>query len=501
MALLQRAEWYDLARTTNWKPSYVSEDQLFPPELSDPYKIPMEKWATYDEPYKVTYRDYVSVQRDKDAGVYAVNTAAARTRFMEDADQRWLSVLKFHFGGATLGECISQWSEGRMVRFGKAPGMRNMATFGLLDEIRHGQLQLFMAHENIQRDMQFDWGHKALHTDEWGALMARSVFDDIFAGRDALTTSIQLTSAFETGFTNMQFLGLAAEAAEAGDTSFANLISSIQTDESRHAQIGAPVLKIMIENGLKKEAQKIIDVAFWRTWRFFGVIGGPSTDYYMPLKSRSSSFKEFTHEWIVRQFERQLLDMGLDTPWYWNHFIDELDFFGHAMHMGIWMWRPTVWFNPPAGITPDERDWLEEKYPGWNDTWGKMWDVVIDNAVAGRKDRTVMGCLPVVCNMSQLPIVKDARKRHWDWNKMILDYKGRRYYFQSEVDRWVFQTDPERYGEMESIVDRMATGKVQPPSLEGALAYTGLGPREAGREAHDLAWADVYRRPQSKKAA
>jgi toluene monooxygenase system protein A len=32
MALLNRADWYDIARSTNWTPKYVTEDELFPEE-------------------------------------------------------------------------------------------------------------------------------------------------------------------------------------------------------------------------------------------------------------------------------------------------------------------------------------------------------------------------------------------------------------------------------------------------------------------------------------
>ena len=31
MAVLNRMDWYDLARTTTWTPGYVTEDELFPP--------------------------------------------------------------------------------------------------------------------------------------------------------------------------------------------------------------------------------------------------------------------------------------------------------------------------------------------------------------------------------------------------------------------------------------------------------------------------------------
>ena len=39
MALLEMHEWYDLARDTNWTPGYVAEDEIFPPEFSDPFGI------------------------------------------------------------------------------------------------------------------------------------------------------------------------------------------------------------------------------------------------------------------------------------------------------------------------------------------------------------------------------------------------------------------------------------------------------------------------------
>ena len=68
MALLNREDWYDLARTTNWTPRYVTEDQLFPEQMSGARGIPMAAWESYDEPYKTSYPEYVSIQREKDAG-------------------------------------------------------------------------------------------------------------------------------------------------------------------------------------------------------------------------------------------------------------------------------------------------------------------------------------------------------------------------------------------------------------------------------------------------
>lgn len=488
MSRLSQKDYYDLTRTTNWTPRFVSEEDLFPEAMTGSRGIPLEKWETYDEPYKVTYSDYVNTQREKDAGAYSVKAALERANFVATADPGWISTLQAHYGAIAVPEYAAATAEARMARFSKAPGNRNMATFGMMDETRHGQIQLYFPHEHTKRNRQWDWAHRAMHTNEWAAIAARHFFDDIMMTRDALSVSIMLTFAFETGFTNMQFLGLAADAAEAGDHTFASLISSIQTDEARHAQQGGPALKILLENGKKADAQKMIDVAFWRSWKLFSVLTGPMMDYYTPLEHRKQSFKEFMQEWIIGQFERQITDLGLDTPWYWDEFLRSLDETHHGMHLGVWYWRPTVWWNPAAGVAPDQRDWLEDKYPGWNSSFGKCWDVITDNIRKGKMDRTGPATLPMICNMCNLPLT-GAPGDKWNVKDYPLVHEGRLYHFGSEQDRWCFQQDPDRYKGHMNFIDRFLAGKVQPADLGGGLAYMGLRPGELGDDAHGYEWA------------
>jgi len=490
MALMKRSEWYDIARRTNWTPSYVTEDELFPDEQAGSMGLSLDKWETYDEPYKVSYREYVRVQREKDAGVYSVKAALARSRFLDEADPGWISILKLHYGAFATLEAMASGSEARMGRFGKAPGMRNMATFGSLDENRHGQIQLYFPHELTGRSRQFDWPAKSMHTNEWAVVAARHFFDDIMSARDAVGVALMLTFAFETGFSNLQFLGLAADAAEAGDFSFANLIGSIQTDEARHAQIGGPVVGILIENGKKAEAQRLVDISIWRAWTLFATLTGPTLDYYTPLERREKSFKEFMQEWLLDQFARALVDTGLERPWYWDKLIEDLDHRHHAMHAGIYTFHRSVWWDVPAGVTPDERDWLEEKYPGWNDTWGrKFWDPIIDRFVAGDVVDTVLPAMTALCNLSQVPIGNTPGRL----SDFPLQYEGREYHFGSEVDRWIFQQDPDRYKDHLSVADRMVAGMIQPPTLDGLLQYFDISPGEQGGDAHRYAWLDAYR--------
>lgn len=493
MALLDRSEWYDLARETNWTPSFVAESELFPDEVSDPYGVPVEAWETFDEPYKVSYREYVKTQREKDAAAYSVKAALSRQRFYETADVGYINLIKMHYAAIALSEYAACHSDARMTRFGRAPGMRNMATFGMLDEMRHGQIQLWFPHELVRSDRQFDWAHQAHHSKNWAVLAARHSLDDVMMSRDANTTAMMLNFAFEIGLTNIQMIGLANDAANMGDYTFQNLITSIQSDEARHAQIGVPIIEIMIENGKKAEAQYAVDVAFWRIWRIFAIAVGVPMDYYIPLEKRERSFKEYMHEFVITQYERQLRDVGLDRPWYWDNFLDDIENHHHCQQGGIWSWRETVWWHPVGAVSPPERQWLEEKYPGWNETYGYYWDVIIDQLVNDREELTHQNCMPICCNVCQFPI-SNRPGPVWKARVYQTDHQGRRYNFCTPVCKWVFESDLERYAGNETIVDRMYNGTIQPQTLDAVLKYMGIGViSEGGRDGHDYRWADSYR--------
>ena len=127
-----------------------------------------------------------------------------------------------------------------------------------------------------------------------------------------------LNMGLELAFTNLQFVALSADAAKCGDHSFATMLQSIQSDEARHAQIGEPMVRIMVENGKKKEAQQMVEIAFWRMWKQFSALSGSGMDYYTPLEHRENSLKDFMEEWVIGQFGRTMQALGLDLPWYWD---------------------------------------------------------------------------------------------------------------------------------------------------------------------------------------
>ena len=281
--------------------------------LSGTHRVGKQAWEAWDEPYKVSYREYVHNQVTKDTTTYSLKNAISRSKVFEQLDPGWKSVILAHYGAITMPEYLASIGEARMGRFGRAAAWRNTATFGTLDEVRHGQIQAFFPYGLLPKEPRGDWALKAFHTDNWIILAVRHLFDDMFVANDALSVAIQLTFMLETGFTNLQFLGMAADAIDVGDLEFGALISSIQTDEARHAQQGEPT-KVLIDNGHKEYGQFLIDHMFWRSWRAFALLTGLSMDYYTPLEARKMSFKEFIQDWVVKQFAEQFRDYGLTFP-------------------------------------------------------------------------------------------------------------------------------------------------------------------------------------------
>ena len=102
MPALARSEWYDLTRDMNWTLSYVDQEQAWPQELSNTYGIPAEGWWGWDEPYKVTYSEYVHNQVGKDAGVYSVNSVIGRSRMFDEPTR-----------SPTPSTCTTRWATTR----------------------------------------------------------------------------------------------------------------------------------------------------------------------------------------------------------------------------------------------------------------------------------------------------------------------------------------------------------------------------------------------------
>jgi toluene monooxygenase system protein A len=257
-------------------------------------------------------------------------------------------------------------------------------------------------------------------------------------------------------------------------------------------------LEILVEHDPRR-AQWIIDKTFWASARLFSVLTGPAMDYYTPLPMRRQSYKEFMQEWVAGQFVDQLRDYGLKKPWYWDEFMAGLDTWHHSMHLGVWYWRPTVWWNPQGGVSPEERDWLHDKYPRWEEQFGPVWDVIIGNVNSGRMELTLPQTMPWLCNLCHLPVGTAASPRNEKYpvRSYPLTYNGRAYYFCSRPCRQIWWEDRDTLHDP-TVIERLLGGQIQPPTVEGVLTWMGLTPEARGHDAYGYQWARSYQGATTK---
>jgi toluene monooxygenase system protein A len=476
--VLSREDWLDLARKVDWEYRYVKEQEVFPTEISGNPWLVHAAWAGWNEAYRTTYREYVANQRAKDESVMGVRSVLSKAHVTEALEPGWIQLLKFHYGALALAEYAGAVAELRMARFGRDSAWRTMATLGALDEIRHTQIPLLFGHDLLRLDGNFDWTHRAYHTNEWLMIAARHLFDDMFLAADAIDVAVQLNFVFETGFSNLQFLAMAAMADGAHDHLFEKALTSIQSDEARHAQIGHPVLRTLIVHGERQRAQYLVDKMWWRCWRLLIALTGTAMEYLTPLRARTRSFRQFMGEWVIEQFMKNLAEFGLERPWFWELFLEELDFAHHSLQLGLYAYRTTLWFDV-AVPDAEERRWLAGAYPEWERTFGSLWDEVNRSWQTEGEPGTLSYALPALCNLCQLPTVF-VRPGHN--TACTAEVNGRHYLFCSEPCRWIFSQELDRFGGHKSVVDRIVAGTA-PAKLTDLHRWMGLeAPVETGKD-------------------
>jgi toluene monooxygenase system protein A len=478
--MLRRDEWLDLARKLDWEFSYVSEREVFPEALAGRPFLDGAEWRDWDEPYRTTYVEYVTLQSEKDAAIHAVRDAVGRIEDYKKLDPRWRSAVKLHAATLPLAEFAAVVGNARAARFGRDSAWRNTALLGALDELRHTQIPLLVLHDLVRWDQQFDWTHKFFHTDNWVAIAARHLVDELLLTSNPIEFAIATNFVFETGFTNLQFVGLSAVANTVGDRMFEKMVQSIQTDEARHSQIGGAVLKKLVKHD-PEYAQMLVDKWFWRTWQFFAIVTGFAMDYLTPLEHRRQSFKEFVHEWILDQFERRCREYGLSRPYYFTTFLDAVDHYHHMVYASAYTYRATVWFDMPLP-GPQERAWLAEKYPSSFPLIDPVWDRVTERCQKGGPNFEwyTHGATPIgFCSLCQLVL---AGGTPLDNSARVLEIDGQKRVFCSEPCERIFLREKERYLDHRDVVQRILAGEAPANLFELVRKYFGLSEDMQGKD-------------------
>src|SRR6187399_790800 len=479
--MLEREDWLPLARKLDWEFSYVSAREVFPEAVSGTPWLEHEAWQDWDEPYRTSFGEYASVQHQKEVRLAAIREAVGRVGDFQRLDRGWLSAVKLHAATFALAEFAAVLGNLRGARFGRDSAWRTSATFGALDKLRHTQIPLLVLHDLVQWDVQFDWAHKLFHTNNWVSIAARHMVDELLLSADPIEFAVATHFVFETGFTNLQFVGLSALARDVGDRLFELMLQSIQTDEARHSQIGDPVLETLIRHDPVR-AQRLVDKWFWRSWLFFAVVTGFAMDYLTPLAERKQSFREFVNEWIIEQFERMIHEYGLERPWYWAEFEKSTRYYHHLLYASAYTYRATVWFDLVLP-SPEERAWLAEKYP---ESWPELdpvWQHITERwrASGPGVEWFTHGVTPVgFCSLCQLVLCNGTPGKN---SARIVERDGRRHVLCSEPCAWIFEREPERYAAHRTVVERILAGEAPANLIELVRDYFGLTEATWGKDA------------------
>lgn len=490
-----REGWFERTRKLDWRFDYVSEEQVFPPEMSGTAHVTPTAWQSWDEPYRTSYRDYVHSQSQKEEAVSAVRDAIGNAADFAKHGRSWLSALKLHAATLPLAEFAATVGNLRAARFGRDSAWRFTALLGALDEMRHTQIPLELMHALLPWDGQFDWAHRFFHTNNWIAIAGRHLVDELLLTANPIELAVGTNFVFETGFTNLQFVGLSAVAHAVGDRMFETVLQSIQTDEARHSQIGQSVLAILVQHD-QQYAQYLVDKWFWRSWLFFSVVTGIAMDYLTPLEARRQSFAEFVDEWVTTQFDQSLANVGLRRPWYWEKFQQSREYFHHMVYASAYTHRATVWFDMPLP-GPSERAWLAHKYPrSWPELDPIFEQVTQRCARAGPGvEWFTHGVTPVgFCSLCQLVLCGGTPYAN---TALIRVDGGVKRAFCSEPCYWIFSQEKERYSQHKDVVQRILTGDAPGNLLELVHKYFGLDQSEWGKDVAggDYPWLKVIHRP------
>jgi propane monooxygenase large subunit len=340
--------------------------------------------AAKKDPLKQVLRSYFPMQEEKDHRVYGAEDGAIRGNMFRQVQERWLEWQKLFLSIIPLPEISAARAMPLLFRTVPNPELHNGQAIQMIDEVRHSTIQqnlkrLYM--QNYIDPAGFNSSLRNFHDDYCGTIGRQ--FAEGFITGDAITAaSIYLTIVAETAFTNTLFVAMPAEAAANGDYLLPTVFHSVQSDESRHISNGyATLLMALADEENHQLLERDLRYAWWNNHRVVDAAIGTFIEYGTKDRRKDrESYAEMWRRWIYDDYYRSYLvpleKYGLVIPhdlieeaWnqIWNKgYVHEVaQFFATG-------WLANYWRID--GMTDEDFEWFEYKYPGWYDRYGKWWE-------------------------------------------------------------------------------------------------------------------------------
>jgi hypothetical protein len=424
-----------------WEPEYFPRRPLYETK----YKMPRRT----KDPFRHLMRDYMAMEEEKDNRQYgALEDVIARTRSPERAQHRWMEVLKPLLSMTTCAEYAAVKCMASLIDAVDNPELRQGYLAQMLDEMRHTNQQTYLLRYLARHAPDPAGFNNALQARSYNPLIraARGAVFDVFLNEDPLTCSVQVQMVGEAGYTNAVFVAATEIAAANDDPATPSVFLNIQSDEVRHMANGYATLgALLAEPDNVPMLQHDFDTAFWRLHVFMDNFLGVVYDYFPKVRLRS--YREYWEQWVwedwIGGYVDRLSPFGLEVPAWADRIRADLAWGGHTCAMlAAAMWPIHYWRHDVMG--PDDFEYLEDKYPGWERHFGDFWrsyEEMSDPANGALALSLIQ--MPLICRVCHMPAalprpdIADTR--------VVVDTEGKKHALCSGPCETLFREAPWRY--------------------------------------------------------
>ncbi|MGH8998866.1 MAG: hypothetical protein ACRDY7_05690 [Acidimicrobiia bacterium] len=454
---------YKRTKRLYWEPSYVPPEAIYPASAYE--GIHFSDWDRWDDPFRMSFRQYVEVQAKKDNGFHPAREAFDRHGGVDKIDRRWIEGLKVLYPILFHGEYGALRSNARVSRYAPAPALRAAAFYQSIDELRHSQNHVYqMRLLNKHTTGGFNnWAEWKKH--HFLLQPAKRLFEDIVASPNVFEAVMGLNILVEVAYTNLVFVGIPSVGVLNGDLALASEFLTTQSDETRHMAIGQSTLRTLLEGDERnlEPIQYWLDKYFWLLHRIIGCAASLVPDYFARRKAlpMNKMYARYVLDNYVSGLVEDLGKFGLQAPRFLDDANREMQDASHTLFRTLFQYKHML-FNKM--FVPDEADmeFFGEHYPHWSERHGRFWDEV---RAGDPKD---LASLPLLCQVCLLPCVfplpEDPTIRCSTWS-------DRTFWFCSDGCQWIFDHEPHRYSAAVPL-DKVLTGK-DVPEIRAHMRLSG----------------------------
>lgn len=469
-----KSSYAAMTRELMWDPKDFDMKQVFP--LIEKEGIIIKDPKRWEDPFRMTYNQYVKIQSEKDHIYHSVRNAfEANNGHAKVVDARWYEGIK----AFALAVQPAEYAAHRLMAYiGRNIPIEaiRFATFNqCIDELRHAQIEIkHYAHMS----KYYDGLHAYAQTNEnlWFNTVAKSFFDDALTA-GPFEALMAISFSFEYVFTNILFLPFASSAAAVGDENFAAVGKSVQSDESRHMALGMTALKMLLEEDERNIpiVQKWLDKWYWRAYRIFSVVA-TLVDYYPRIRAISwkKAFEIYVEDQVLDGLFKDLRKYGIREPLHAEDSIKEKEHYSHATMRILEHYKHANMFRG-FRLQPDDYEWLNNEYP---DTFEKYYAPFFR-----RMDDHVMAVaspgIPAVCAVCQIPVeFPDPDQPGKMWTQYS-EFNNKTHILCSPGCKHIFEQEPSKFIQWWWPAEAYVNGEFGTNLPIDLFKYFGFSPEEA----------------------